>query len=117
MKAVLLFVVTVAVLACVNAGCVDRDESGGSWFDKAKCDIAAAADRVGEKAKEAYEKTKEVAIEGYEKAKDLVGDGVDKAKEVSKSTGAYISDAFSDDHKSSEEQDDNKKGGSASTRR
>lgn len=116
MKAALLFVVVAVVLAYADAGCVDRDESGGSWFDKAKCDIAAAADRVGEKAKEAYEKTKEVAIEGYEKAKDLVGDGVDKAKEVSKSTGAYISDAFSDDHKSSEEQDD-KKETPASTRR
>lgn len=115
MKIILLSFVVIIILASVNAGCVDREDSDGassgfdSWFQKAKCDISATADRVAEKTKLAFEKTKEVAVEGYEKARDLVGDGVEKAKEVSKSTSTYISEAFSDDHKSSEEQDtDNK---------
>lgn len=109
-------IVAVAALAFVlaDAACVDREDAeGGSgiegWWSKAKCDLAATKDRVVEKAQIAYEATKDIASKGYEGAKVAVEDGVEKAKEGSKKLGSYLSETFTDEHKSSEENDDKTK--------
>lgn len=103
-----------ATFALTSAGCVDReDDEGdsaiGKWWNKAKCDIEATADRVAEKTKEAFSKTKEVLGDGYDKAKELAGDGVDLAKEAGKKTSTYIKEQLGEgEHVSSEEMDDSK---------
>lgn len=109
---VLIGVTLATTYAAPSTSCdIDENAEGfDKFWQKTKCKVSSAADKVTEFAKDAYNATKEATDIGIKKtvegSSSLYGDAkvkFNKAKE-------YVKDAFSDsdNHKSSEETEDAK---------
>lgn len=108
---VLIAAVTLTTTYAAPSSTCDVDETAegfDKFWQKTKCKVSSAADKVAEFAKDAYNATREATDIGIQKTvsgtKDLYGKTKTKLKEAS----VYVKDAFSDseNHKSSEETED-----------
>lgn len=111
----LLFLVFIAVTvtatyAAPSSSCdIDENAEGfDKFWQKTKCKVSSAADKVAGFAKDAYNATREATDVGIQKTVDGTKDLYGKTKTKLKEAGDYVKDAFSDsdNHKSSEELED-----------
>lgn len=113
----LLFLVLIGLTlattyAAPSSSCdIDENAEGfDKFWQKTKCKVSGAADKVAEFAKDAYNATREATDVGIKKTVDGTKDLYGKTKTKLKEAGDYVKDAFSDsdNHKSSEETEDAK---------
>lgn len=112
-KFLLLVVIAVTLtstFAAPSSSCdIDADAEGFDRFwQKTKCKVSSAADKVADFARDAYNATRDATDIGIQKTVEGTKDLYGKTKTKLKAAGTYVKDAFSDsdNHKSSEETED-----------